>query len=919
MKLKKILSALTAAAMAVSVMAVTPVSVGAATLAESPGSNQTVLATVENSTGLEYTGTWASKSDVKCYPGQETAEKWLADSSVYLKLTATDIGQVNVYDAESNESQVSFSEWFNSSSNTITLFNWYNNYSENANFSVDFQISSDSTEDTAICYAPISSIKLDEYYGFGGNLMSCGVHAATVSKIEVVKVIAQDPVAPTENVSLGTKAGGGSTTAIEESWGISGKDWSTNFLTDIQSAASNAYYTDVNAYINEFAGILYEITASDAETVKFGDLQVQPYASLTNYDWISGNNNVVLAEENGKYYTFMSIDQLPADKSYAQIGVQIYDNVNFTDVGQTGNISYSVSATLLMNAPAITGTNMAEIVAGETLALTAESTPAGMNVSWTSSDEKIATVDSTGVVTAVAEGQATITATLAGCGEIKADCVVTVKPAKTVISPVLDCSADSITIYTEDTDAAKIAAAKSKVTLSGTGVNKLTADDYVIEATIKDNVVTLVFQLKNTDDFEIDSSFTGATATVTVTYSDWQPVVYNGYEIKGDLAIDVEADAEWTEVESIIGAMTIALTVSDEYAGYNDGEVTSELLKNCAVIEKATLTPGAVVTVNATINLGDVMNNGDKYIDASDITLGTSGAEKTELTVTFTVTVAEEEIVEDEEPDDGEEVLPDDDIINDGEGVLPDDDVIGDEEEVLPDDDDTTDGEDGVIPDDDVIEDEEPDDEEEVLPEEPKPSIPVITLPAKGADGPTSSVWAGEGQVNNAVGTGRATSSVMTAKSGATINVVVENSDYVISKKLLEKLANKKNVTVNFLYTGCTITINSDDINANIVTSIDPYKSVRFLTRAEAKMFADAKDYRQFRFTSADMKGIEKFTLTVKMKGSAKKADADLLKRNAANDFELIAESKVGADRTVSFEITESANYVVVAGEYTLD
>jgi len=188
MKLKKILASLTAAAMAVTTMAFAPVSVSAATLSNSPGSNQTVLATVENSTNLTFTSPWEGKNDVKCYPGQETAEEWLADSNVYLKLTATNIGQVNLYNSDQTQYQISFEEWFESSNNTITLFKWYNNYSENANFEVPFTISDDSTVDTVICYAPISNIKLDAYNGFGGNLQLCDVHAATVSQIEVVRV-----------------------------------------------------------------------------------------------------------------------------------------------------------------------------------------------------------------------------------------------------------------------------------------------------------------------------------------------------------------------------------------------------------------------------------------------------------------------------------------------------------------------------------------------------------------------------------------------------------------------------------------------------------------------------------------------------------------------------------------------------------
>lgn len=76
----------------------------------------------------------------------------------------------------------------------------------------------------------------------------------------------------------------------------------------------------------------------------------------------------------------------------------------------------------------------------ETLQLTATVTgehilPNG-NVVWTSSDETVATVDAEGLVTAVAEGEAVITADY--CGS-KATCTVTVEKQNSI----LDINADA--------------------------------------------------------------------------------------------------------------------------------------------------------------------------------------------------------------------------------------------------------------------------------------------------------------------------------------------------------------------------------------------------------------------------------------------------------------------------------------------
>ena len=74
----------------------------------------------------------------------------------------------------------------------------------------------------------------------------------------------------------------------------------------------------------------------------------------------------------------------------------------------------------------------AEITEGETLQLAATVLPedaTDQTVTWTSSDEGVATVDANGMVTAVAPGTATITATTNDGSNLTAACTVTVKPA----------------------------------------------------------------------------------------------------------------------------------------------------------------------------------------------------------------------------------------------------------------------------------------------------------------------------------------------------------------------------------------------------------------------------------------------------------------------------------------------------------
>lgn len=76
--------------------------------------------------------------------------------------------------------------------------------------------------------------------------------------------------------------------------------------------------------------------------------------------------------------------------------------------------------------------NEGVLTVGNSVTVTATVTPdnaTNATVNWTSSDEKVATVDSNGKVTAVAAGNATITATSESDGDVSADYALTVNKA----------------------------------------------------------------------------------------------------------------------------------------------------------------------------------------------------------------------------------------------------------------------------------------------------------------------------------------------------------------------------------------------------------------------------------------------------------------------------------------------------------
>ena len=106
---------------------------------------------------------------------------------------------------------------------------------------------------------------------------------------------------------------------------------------------------------------------------------------------------------------------------------EVSDQIHITKVVISYSMNQEVAATdISLDHPTL------EIEAGKKAQLSATLVPSNATdvVVWSSSDNNIATVDQTGRVTAVAEGEATITAKVSDT--IKATCVVTVQPAEVI-------------------------------------------------------------------------------------------------------------------------------------------------------------------------------------------------------------------------------------------------------------------------------------------------------------------------------------------------------------------------------------------------------------------------------------------------------------------------------------------------------
>ena len=141
----------------------------------------------------------------------------------------------------------------------------------------------------------------------------------------------------------------------------------------------------------------------------------------------------------------------------------------------------------------------AELTVGETTTLTATVAPdnaTNKNVTWSSSDESVATVDETGTVTAVGEGTTTITVTTKD-GNFTASCeVIVTEPVVAVTGVTLDAitaelkvgdtatltatiapedATDKTVIWTSSDESVAIVDENGKVTAVGAGTATITA------------------------------------------------------------------------------------------------------------------------------------------------------------------------------------------------------------------------------------------------------------------------------------------------------------------------------------------------------------------------------------------------------------------------------------------------------------
>jgi hypothetical protein len=125
--------------------------------------------------------------------------------------------------------------------------------------------------------------------------------------------------------------------------------------------------------------------------------------------------------------------------------------------------------------------------------LTATTTPIGGAVTWTSSNPSVATVSQTGLVTAIAYGNATITAS---CGSLTAQCSVAITQATVTSISAVYAQGSKIVYDTDSLDSLK--------------------DDLTVTATWSNHTTSTVASA----DYTLSGTLNEGTSAITVTYGE---------------------------------------------------------------------------------------------------------------------------------------------------------------------------------------------------------------------------------------------------------------------------------------------------------------------------------------------------------------------------------------------------------------
>ena len=207
-------------------------------------------------------------------------------------------------------------------------------------------------------------------------------------------------------------------------------------LIEVSTEGSTAWklqYTRTISLVNEPITSLTinktEATLIEGETLELTVETAPVYATDHSVTWSSSDEKVATVDANGKVTTIsagtVTITATANDGSGLKATCKL-------------TVKKNVLTSLTINK------SQATLTQGDSITLTVKTAPSSApdhTVTWSSSDEKIATVDANGKVIAIAKGNATITATANDGSGLKATCNITVEAKEDmgVTSATMEC------------------------------------------------------------------------------------------------------------------------------------------------------------------------------------------------------------------------------------------------------------------------------------------------------------------------------------------------------------------------------------------------------------------------------------------------------------------------------------------------
>ena len=273
-------------------------------------------------------------------------------------------------------------------------------------------------------------------------------------------------------------------------------------------AVGTATITVTSLASNQVTGT-YEITVVNAPTITISD------ATATI---IKGQTKTLTATVLNLTNTAVSWSSSDTGVATVANGVVTAKATGTATITATSVANTNLKATCVVTvveAPTITISDAtATIIRGQTKTLTATvSNLSNTAVTWTSSNTGVATVSSSGVVSAIAQGSATITATSVANTNLKATCAVTVtNPAPTItitlaigknalvvdeqtkITPTITGTTNYAVTYSTSSTAVALVSSSGVVTAKGIGSATITVSivsDPTIKATVNITVAAI--------------------------------------------------------------------------------------------------------------------------------------------------------------------------------------------------------------------------------------------------------------------------------------------------------------------------------------------------------------------------------------------------------------------------------------------